>query len=78
MAKKTQSSFEEALSRLEEIVRRMEDGKLTLEETSRLYSEGVKLAALCKSRLSITRKKVTMLSEEDGSVKEVVFDDADE
>jgi exodeoxyribonuclease VII small subunit len=78
MEKKVKISFEEALSQLEEIVRRMEDGKLTLEETSRLYGEGVKLAALCKSKLNLTRKKVTLLSEEDGAMKEVVFDDADE
>ena len=78
MTKKPQISFEEALSQLEEIVSRMEDGKLTLEETSRLYSEGVKLAALCKVRLNLAREKVTLLSEGDGLMKEVAFDDADE
>jgi exodeoxyribonuclease VII small subunit len=78
MTKKTQASFEEALERLEEIVRAMEEGKLTLDETSKLYEEGVKLAAYCKGRLNLMRNKVTMLSEEDGTVKEVEFDDADE
>jgi exodeoxyribonuclease VII small subunit len=78
MVKKAQISFEEALSRLEEIVQLMEDGKLSLDETAKLYEEGVKLAALCKGRLSLMRNKATMLQEEDGSMKEVAFDDADE
>jgi exodeoxyribonuclease VII small subunit len=78
MAKKAQVSFEEALSRLEEIVRTMEDGRMTLDDTAKLYEEGTRLAALCKSRLNLMRKKVTMLAEENGALKEVDFDDADE
>lgn len=78
MAKKAQVPFEEALARLEEIVKRLEGGKLTLDETTALYEEGVKLAALCKGRLSTARNKVTMLSGEENDIKEVDFDDADE
>lgn len=78
MAKKAQTSFEEALSRLEEIVQLMEDGKLSLDETAKLYEEGVKLAALCKGRLSLMRNKATLLQEDNGAMKEVAFDDADE
>jgi exodeoxyribonuclease VII small subunit len=78
MARKAQVSFEEALSRLEEIVQAMENGKMTLDETAKLYEEGIRLAVLCKSRLNLMRKKVTMLAEEDGALKEVDFDDTDE
>jgi exodeoxyribonuclease VII small subunit len=78
MAKKAQVPFEEALTRLEEIVRRLESGKLTLDETTALYEEGVKLAAQCKGRLNIARNKVTMLAGEENDLKEVDFDDADE
>jgi exodeoxyribonuclease VII small subunit len=78
MAKKAQISFEDALSRLEEIVKRMEGGKLTLDETAALYEEGIKLAAYCKSRLTIARNKVMMLTQDNNSMKEVEFNDADE
>lgn len=78
MAKKAQQPFEESLARLEEIVRRLEGGKLNLDETSALYEEGVKLAALCKGRLNIARNKVTMLTGKENDMKEVDFDDADE
>jgi len=78
MAKKAQVSFEEALARLEEIVRKLESGKLTLDETSALYEEGVKLTAQCKGRLNIARNKVTILTGQENDLKEVDFDDADE
>jgi exodeoxyribonuclease VII small subunit len=76
--KKAQISFEESLARLENIVQAMEDGKLTLDETSKLYEEGIQLAAYCKGRLTLMRNKATKLAEEDGVLKEVDFDDADE
>lgn len=78
MAKKAQAPFEESLSRLEDIVKLMESGKLTLDETMVLYEEGVKLAAVCKTRLSLARNKVMMLVEENLNVKEVEFHEADE
>ncbi len=78
MARKTQATFEDSLIRLEEIVKRMESGKLTLDESMALYEEGVKLSALCKSRLNLARNKVMMLVEEKEGLKEVDFDDSDE
>lgn len=78
MTKKAQVSFEDALARLEEIVKRMESGKLTLDETTALYEEGIRLAACCKSKLTIARNKVMMLTEEKNTMKEVEFNDADE
>jgi exodeoxyribonuclease VII small subunit len=78
MAKKAQGSFEDALSRLEEIVHIMEDGKMTLDETSKLYEEGMRLAAFCKDKLNTMRSKVTMLTDEDGTIKEVNFNDTDD
>ena len=78
MAKKAQAPFEESLNRLEDIVRQMESGKLTLDETMALYEEGVRLAAVCKSRLGMARNKVMMLVEANDGMKEVEFHDADE
>jgi exodeoxyribonuclease VII small subunit len=78
MAKKAQATFEEALARLEEIVKLMEGGKLTLDETTALFEEGVKLTALLKGRLNIARNKVMLLTEDQNGLKEVEFNDADE
>lgn len=51
MAKKTKT-FEEALSRLEEIVTLMEKGELSLDDTVKLYKEGVELASFCGGKLT--------------------------
>lgn len=74
MAKKNKS-FEEALIRLEEIVNTMEEGELSLDDTVKLYKEGVELAALCGGKLSDAKQQVTMLSAElDGQLIEKPFE----
>ncbi|MCD8036161.1 MAG: exodeoxyribonuclease VII small subunit [Clostridiales bacterium] len=74
MAKKTKS-FEEALIRLEEIVNTMEEGELSLDDTVKLYKEGVELAALCGGKLDDAKQQVTLLSAElDGQLTEKPFE----
>ena len=60
--KKT-ASFEEALERLETIVERLEDGDCPLEESMKLYEEGVGLASLCGKKLEKARQKIVTLKE---------------
>ncbi len=74
MAKKTKS-FEEALIRLEEIVNTMEEGELSLDDTVKLYKEGVELAALCGGKLDDAKQQVTLLSAGlDGQLTEKPFE----
>lgn len=74
MAKKNKS-FEEALSRLEEIVGIMEEGEQSLDDTVKLYKEGVELAALCGGKLSDAKQQVTLLSTDlDGQISEKFFE----
>ena len=53
--------FEEALGRLEDIVKRMEAGEMTLEESLKAFEEGIKLARLCSRRLDEAERRVEML-----------------
>ena len=53
--------FEDALSRLDEIVEKMERGKMELEESLGLFEEGVKLVRFCSSKLEEAKKKVEIL-----------------
>ncbi len=46
------STFEDALQRLEEIVHLLEDGALPLDESLRLYEEGIGLSKTCADRLA--------------------------
>jgi len=54
-------SFEQALDRLEIIVRTLEAGGLALEEAISLFEEGMQLARTCSQRLDAAELKITQL-----------------
>lgn len=54
--------FEQKLKRLEEIVKKMEVGELELEESLKLFEEGVKLTKECQGHLSQAEQKVQLLT----------------
>ncbi|HEY0447144.1 MAG TPA: exodeoxyribonuclease VII small subunit [Allosphingosinicella sp.] len=51
-------SFEQALKRLEEIVRKLESGEASLDESITLYGEGDRLKQQCEARLEAARAKI--------------------
>ncbi|MCD4845591.1 MAG: exodeoxyribonuclease VII small subunit [Methanosarcinales archaeon] len=57
--------FEAALMKLEEIVRKMEAGDLSLDESLNLFEQGIKLTKLCSFQLEHAKQKVEELAEED-------------
>jgi exodeoxyribonuclease VII small subunit len=57
----TLASFEEAIARLTQIVQRLEEGELTLEESLQLFEEGVKLSRISQDRLDRAQKRVEKL-----------------
>ncbi|HHF42273.1 MAG: exodeoxyribonuclease VII small subunit [Candidatus Aminicenantes bacterium] len=68
-------SFEKALEELEKIVERLEGEELTLEESLRLFEEGVKLARFLREELEKAEKKVEiLLKDEEGGLKPQPFD----
>ncbi len=69
MAEHEERSFEEALARLEEIVRQMEQGEVALEQSLALFEEGVRLSRHCARKLDEAEKRIAVLTEgEDGAV----------
>lgn len=79
MGTREEVTFEEALSRLEAVVNRLESGDLPLEESLRLFEEGVHLSKLCQERLEEAERRVALLLKEDrGEVAEVPFDEPDD
>jgi len=62
MAKRT--SFEAALGRLNEIVKRLEEGDVPLEESMKLYEEGMRLGNLCKGILKEAEQRMNRLTQE--------------
>ena len=55
------ANFEDAFSRLEDAVRKLETGPLSLDDSTRLFEEGMGLAKRCNELLSATELKVTRL-----------------
>ena len=51
-------SFEAALKRLEEIVRKLESGEASLDDAIELYSEGDRLKQQCEARLQAAQAKI--------------------
>ena len=67
-------SFEEQLKKLETIVDQLEKGDLSLEDSLKLFEEGVGLSAACKKELDDAEGKVQMLiKQRDGSLKTEPF-----
>ena len=56
-----QMHFEEAFKRLEQIVGNLESGDLSLEESMKLFEEGIGLTEDCKSRLEDAEQKIQLL-----------------
>ena len=54
-------SFEDALGRLDDTVRALEAGGLPLDDATRLYEEGMKLARVCTEKLSAAELTITRI-----------------
>ncbi len=70
------ATFEASLKQLEKIVDQLERGDLPLEESLRLFEDGVRLSAACKRELDAAEGKVQILMKErDGSMRAETFGD---
>lgn len=69
-------TFEQSLTRLDEIVRHMEKGDVPLEEALSLFEEGTKLVGVCNQLLDEAELKVVRLTKgADGAPQETEFTD---
>lgn len=67
--------FEEALNKLEKVVSRLEKGDIPLEESLKLFEEGVRLSRFCNQRLEEAEKRVEiLLKDKEGILKPQPFD----
>ncbi len=62
MQAKTDLTFEQALARLEQIVKSLESGDLPLDKSLALYEEGVSLTAYCTMLLDTAEKRIEVVS----------------
>lgn len=68
-----EKDFEEMLDDLENIVTSLEKDDLKLDESIAKFEEGMKLTKLCNTKLEEAEKKITILLNENGEIKEENF-----
>jgi exodeoxyribonuclease VII small subunit len=62
------ADFERKLTELEKIVERLEQGDLSLEESVKLFEEGMKLSASCKQELEAAEGRIQVLTQQGGKL----------
>ena len=70
-------SFEEKMIDLEKIVTELEKGDLNLDDSVSKFEEGIKISKECNKILEEAEKKITILLNQDGQVKEENFEAED-
>ena len=65
-ASSAKPSFEVALEQLQQTVKRLESGELSLEQALHSFEEGVKLTRLCQEHLSAAEQRVELLMKSSG------------
>ena len=70
--------FESSLKKLEEIVRKLEGGSLSLEDSLKAFEEGVKHSSFCAKKLDEAERRVEiLLKRKDGTLAREPFEPDD-
>jgi len=71
-----EKKFEAAMARLEEIVAELEKGDVPLEQSLKLFEEGIRLSRICNKRLEEAERKVEiLLKDKNGNVTAEPFEE---
>ncbi len=73
--KKKYRDFESAVERLEEITDQLEAGETSLEDSIKLYTEGLEIAQYCEKKLTEAQKKIKIVREKNDLLSEEEFDE---
>lgn len=75
---KSKLSFEQSLSRLDQIVKEMEDGSISLEKMIEHFEEGQSLIGQCTKQLGEVERRIEILVKKGGKTVTEEFDKADD
>lgn len=70
---KSEKNFEELMGKLEEITSKLETDKLSLDESVKLFEEGMKISKECNEKLEDAEKRITILLKTNDEIKEENF-----
>ncbi len=75
---KKQENFEDLLNRLEDITTKLEKEEgISLEETMKLFEEGIGISKKCSQQIEEAEKKISILIKENDEIKEENFNQGD-
>lgn len=69
---KEEINFEEALDKIEKVVKELEDGGLSLDKSLEIFTEGIKLIKFCNKELNQAEKKIEMVLCEDNDYSDAI------
>lgn len=72
--KKASLDFEQSLTDLQNLVERLENGELSLEDSLAAFEQGIRLTRDCQAALAQAEQKVQILLERDGELEQAPFD----
>jgi len=67
--------FEDAMTELEAIVKKLEDGDVPLDESVELFEKGKELADFCSKKLKGVERRIEKLVEKNGEMEAVPFEE---
>lgn len=70
---KSDNDFEELMQKLEDITTKLETDKLSLDESVKLFEEGMKISKECNEKLEDAEKRITILLKTNDEIKEENF-----
>jgi len=73
MSSPQEMNFENAIARLEQIVRSLETGSAPLDDALTLFEEGVKLVKLCNDKLTHAESRIKLLTQTPSGATETDF-----
>lgn len=71
---KKESTFEELMEKLEDITNKLEKETLSLDESVKLFEEGMNISKECNEKLENAEKRISILINDDENIKEENFD----
>lgn len=69
-----EKTYEVAILELEKLVQTLEDGESSLDESMKMFEEGMKLAKYCDDKLQSAEKKIVELVKENGKITEEIME----
>ena len=73
MGKEKEETFEELMKKLEDITNKLEKEQLSLDDSVKLFEEGMQTSKKCNTKLEEAEKKITILLDENNEIREENF-----